>query len=151
MFNKNCIGMTLPEHRATADPARLRFFAKAIGETDAVYTDEAVARAAGHPALPLPPTFLFCLDTDARDDARWLSDLGISYPDVLHAGQSFIYHRMAYAGETLRFNSQITDMYSKNDGALIFVVLETSVKDQRGEPVAELKTTIVERKKGIRA
>ena len=44
---------------------RLRFFAKAIGETDPVYTDDAAARDAGYPDLPAPPTFLFAAELDA--------------------------------------------------------------------------------------
>ncbi len=36
---------------------RLRMFAAAIGETDPIYTDVEAARAAGHPDLPVPPTF----------------------------------------------------------------------------------------------
>ena len=43
------------------DAWRLRFFAEATGQLDPVYTDVTVAMAAGHPALPLPPTFLACL------------------------------------------------------------------------------------------
>lgn len=146
MREKQFIGHRLQPHEARADSYRLRCFAKAIGETDPIYTDEAAARAAGHPDLPLPPTFLFCLDTEVRDDAAWLGGMGISYPDVLHAEQSFVYHRMAYANETLRFSSHITDVFSKKDGALVFVVLETQVRDMQDARVAELKTTIVESK-----
>ncbi|MDO8773368.1 MAG: MaoC family dehydratase N-terminal domain-containing protein [Burkholderiaceae bacterium] len=43
---------------------RLRFFARAIGETDPVYTDVEAARAAGYADLPAPPTFLFSADLD---------------------------------------------------------------------------------------
>lgn len=146
MREKQFIGHRLQPHEARADAYRLRCFAKAIGETDPIYTNEATARAAGHPDLPLPPTFLFCLDTEVRDDAAWLGGMGISYPDVLHAEQSFVYHRMAYANETLRFASRITDVVSKKDGALLFVTLETQVNDMQGAPVADLKTTIVESK-----
>lgn len=149
MIDKSFIGTTLAPHSVRADVARLRFFAKAIGETNPIYTDEVAARAAGHPGLPLPPTFLFCLDTDARNDETWLKDLGISYPRVLHAEQSFTYHRMAYVGDMLHFNSRIADMYDRRNGDLIFVVLETQVSNQQGEHVADLKTTIVERKTTI--
>jgi hypothetical protein len=41
--------------RSTWRSGRLRFFAKAIGQTDPVYTDEAAARAAGHPACRCRP------------------------------------------------------------------------------------------------
>ena len=34
---------------------RLKFFAKAIGETNPIYTDEAAALEAGYRALPAPP------------------------------------------------------------------------------------------------
>lgn len=146
MLNKNFTGIALPAHSARASAERLRFFAKAIGESNAIYTDEAAAGAAGYPGLPLPPTFLFCLDTDGRDDATWLKNVGISYPHTLHAEQSFTYHRMAFADETLHFNGRIVDMYCRKNGDLRFVVLETRVTNQQGERVAELKTTMVERK-----
>lgn len=146
MVDEKIIGKALPRHTAKADPTRLRFFAEAIGETSPIYTDAVAARAAGLANLPLPPTFLFCLDTDARDDATWLQEIGISYPHVLHAGQSFTYHRMAYADDTLHFETNITDTYTKRDGELRFVELTTHVTDQDGRLVADMITTVVEHK-----
>jgi len=64
---------------------------------------------------------------------------------VLHGGQDFTYHRVAYAGERLTATSTIADVYSKRGGALEFVVKKTAVTDESGSPVAELTTTIVVR------
>jgi hypothetical protein len=61
------IGYVSAPFTTQVERGRLRFFAKAISETDPVYTDEAAARAAGHPALPVPPTFFFCLEMDRPD------------------------------------------------------------------------------------
>lgn len=144
MIDKQFIGKTLPAFRAVAEAGRLRFFAKAIGETNRVYFDEAAARDAGHPALPLPPTFLFSLEFE-QPDASWRDEIGIELPRILHGEQTFTYHRLAYAGDVLLFESRIADIYDKKGGALEFVVRETCVTNQRGEHVADLRSVIVQR------
>jgi len=45
---------------------QLRFFAKATASTDAVYSDIAAAKQAGHRDLPVPPTFFFSLELQSR-------------------------------------------------------------------------------------
>ena len=54
MLDKNLIGHEFPSFTAEVEKGRLKFFAKAIGETDPIYTDEAAALAAGYRALPAP-------------------------------------------------------------------------------------------------
>jgi acyl dehydratase len=143
-IDKKHIGMRLPVFTACADAWRLRFFAKAIGETNPVYFDEAAAHDAGYPALPLPPTFLFSLEFEQSSTA-WRDELGIVSSRILHGEQSFEYRRMAYAGDVLRYESRIADIYDKKNGALWFIVRETRVTNQRGEHVADLRSVIVQR------
>lgn len=138
MIDTRHIGHTFPPFSADVEKGRLKFFAKAIGQTDPVYTDEAAARAAGHPALPVPPTFLFCLEMDAPHPGAIRDLLDLPVPKVLHGEQRFTYHGMAYAGDTLTFQQRIADIYSKKGGLLEFVVRETRVTNQRGEHVADL-------------
>ena len=144
MIDKKHIGMRLPAYDATAEAGQLRFFAKAIGETNPVYTEEAAARDAGHSGLPLPPTFLFSLELQ-NPSKDWRDTLGIVANRILHGEESFTYHRMAYAGDVLRFQTHISDIYDKKDGALSFVVRDTCVTNQRGEHVADLRSVLVHR------
>ncbi|MGO4325960.1 MaoC family dehydratase N-terminal domain-containing protein [Cupriavidus sp. 2TAF22] len=144
MIDKKFIGKVIADFRTTAAPSQLRFFAKATGETNPVYTDESAARDAGHPALPLPPTFLFSLEL-AQPPSGWRDELGIKVERILHGEQSFIYHRMAYAGDTLHLQTRISDIYEKKGGALDFVVRETRVTNQAGEHVADLRSVLVQR------
>lgn len=145
MIDKKFIGYAMPPHEAAVEPGRLRFFAKAIGETDPIYTEEAAAKAAGHPALPVPPTFLFCLDMERPDPFDLLGVLGVDLGKVLHGEQSFEYKKLAYAGDVLRYQTVIKDIYEKNNGALEFVASEIAVTNQHGEEVALLRTTAVVR------
>lgn len=139
------IGHRLAPFSAEVEKGRLRLFAKATGQSDPVYTDEAAARQAGHPALPVPPTFLFCLEMDAPDPHALRELLGMDITKVLHGEQRFRYHAMAYAGDTLRFEQHIADIYQKKGGLLQFVVRETLVRNQRDELVAELTSTTLVR------
>ncbi len=142
MIDKKHIGMKLPVYQATAEAGQLRFFAKSIGETNPIYLDESAARDAGHPGLPLPPTFLFSLEFQIPSNA-WRDELGIVTSRILHGEESFAYHRMAYAGDTLQFETHIADIYDKKGGALSFVVRESRVTNQRGEHVADLRSILV--------
>ena len=139
------IGHRFAPFSAEVERGRLTFFAKAIGETDPVYTDEAAAKAAGHPALPVPPTFLFCLEMESPNPGALRDLLDIPVPKVLHGEQRFSYHAMAFAGDTLTFEQRIADIYAKKGGALDFIVRETRVSNQRGEHVADLHAVTVVR------
>lgn len=144
MIDKKIIGKVFPTHRATAEAGQLRFFAKAIGESNPIYFDESAARDAGHPGLPVPPTFLFSMNL-TRPPSNWREEAGIELARVLHGEQSFTYHRMAYAGDTLSFDARVADVYEKKGGALDFLVTEIKVTNQRGEHVADIRGVTVQR------
>ncbi|MEJ1167050.1 MaoC family dehydratase N-terminal domain-containing protein [Variovorax sp. CCNWLW186] len=143
MIDRSFIGHTLPAFDVRVEAGRLRFFAKATGQTDPLYVDEEAARAAGLPGLLVPPTFLFCLEMDAPDPAAIRNLLGMDYRKLLHGEQQFTYHAPAHAGDTLRFEQRIEDIYDKKGGALEFVVRRTQVHNQRDACVAELRTVTV--------
>jgi N-terminal half of MaoC dehydratase len=126
------------------EPGWLRFFAKAVGETDPVYIDEGAARAAGHPALPVPPTFFFSLGLQAPEPFGYLDQLGVDLRRVLHGEQSFTYHRLAYAGDRLTLCDRIFDVYTKRGGALEFLVKQTEIR-RDGRPIAETRSVLVVR------
>ncbi|MEU5164049.1 MaoC family dehydratase N-terminal domain-containing protein [Streptomyces sp. NPDC020875] len=138
------VGTRYPEFRTAAERGRLRFFAKATGQHDPAYTDLDTARAAGHPDLPIPPTFLFCLEMDNPERGAFLRDLGIDIRTILHGGQDFAYHAPAHAGDELTFATEVTDVYSKKGGALGFIVRTTRVT-RDGTPIATLTSTTVVR------
>jgi len=142
-INPNVVGKQFPATTLTVDASRLQFFAKAIGETDPVYVDRAAAQAAGHSDLPVPPTFLFGIELEQPDPFAWLADLGVDLRRVLHGEQSFTYHSVAHAGDTLTSAPRIKDVYSKKGGELDFVVKESTVTRADGSLVAEATTVIV--------
>lgn len=145
MIDKKWIGHELPPSVLPIERSRLQFFAKAIGETDLVYTDAAVARDAGYPDLPVPPTFLFVAELDSGAIDRLLADLEIPIAKLLHGEQSFAYGVPACVGDTVTVRSSITDIYDKKNGALEFVVKTSRATNQRDERVAELRTVLVVR------
>ncbi|MFF2087248.1 MaoC family dehydratase N-terminal domain-containing protein [Nocardia sp. NPDC058176] len=142
------IGRQLPSTELTIDAGRLKFFAKAIGETNPIYFDETAAQAAGHATLPVPPTFLFAIELENPDPFAWAADLGIDLRFVLHGEQRFTYHSVAHAGDVVTAAPRVTDVYSKKGGALQFIVKETTVTRADGSAVADLTSVIVVRNPG---
>lgn len=143
MIDKKWIGHELPASVLPIERSRLQFFAKAIGETNPVYTDSEAARAAGYADLPAPPTFLFAAELDSGASFKLLDDLQIPIAKLLHGEQSFTYVRPACVGDTVTVNSTVSDIYDKKNGALEFVVKTSRATNQRQELVAELRTVLV--------
>ncbi|MUL44924.1 MaoC family dehydratase [Mycobacterium sp. CBMA293] len=150
-IDTSAIGTELPPQSLTIDRGRLRFFAKAIGETDPVYTEVDAAKAAGYQDLPAPPTFLFSVELENPDPFVFLSSLGVDLRFVLHGEQSFTYHQIAYPGDELVARPRIVDIYSKKGGALEFVVKETAITRTDGTPIADLRSVIVVQNPGVTA
>ncbi len=127
----------------------LKFFAKATGETNPIYFDDEAARAAGHPAIPAPPTYLFSLALGAPAKRGDVFDpengIGVDMRRVLHGEQKFTYHRPIHAGNRLTLTTTTRDIYSKKAGALEFVVQDTRAVNETGALCAEMTMVTVVR------
>ncbi|RJF93623.1 MaoC family dehydratase N-terminal domain-containing protein [Sphingomonas cavernae] len=145
MIDRSHIGKALPQSVLRVEAGRLQFFAKAIGETNPIYLDEAAAQAAGYSSLPAPPTFIFAAAQDAGTMARGLVDMGVDTRRVLHAEQGFTYHGMVLAGDMITVTTRVFDIYDKRDGALEFIVLDSAAANQKGAMVAEMRAVVVVR------
>lgn len=145
MLDKAFIGLQTKPRSAVVEKGQLQFFAKATGESNPIYFDEAAARAAGHPALPAPPTFLFCLESLAPEKESVMQKLGVDIGRVLHGEQQFRYLKPIYAGDAITLTTRVSDIYDKKGGALDFIVQDTEAQNQHGEPVGVTRTVIVVR------
>ena len=143
LIDRSHIGKEIEPHTVEVEAGRLRLFAKAIGETRPEYVDEAAARAAGHPALPAPPTFALCLDLELPDPFKWITDMGVDIARVLHGGERFRYFAPVYAGDRVTVRSRVADILQKKSSGKAFVIKETEVTNQHGVKVAEMRATIV--------
>ncbi|GAA4815026.1 MaoC family dehydratase N-terminal domain-containing protein [Tomitella cavernea] len=144
-IDPSVVGRELAPVTAVIEAGRLALFATATGQDDPVYSDPAAARAAGHPGVPVPPTFLFGIELDQPEPFGWLTDLGVDLRHVLHGEQSFTYHAQAYAGEEVTARPHIAEVYSKKSGTLQFIAKHTRVTRVDGTAVADLESLIVVR------
>jgi hypothetical protein len=145
MLDKSFIGHVFAPRFADVEKGQLKFFAKATGETKDVYLSEEAARAAGHRALPAPPTYLFSLDFISPDPDGIFGLLNIDIGTVLHGEQSFDNFGQIYAGDRIKLSARISDIYEKKGGALEFVVQETTAENQDGELVGVARSVTVVR------
>ena len=145
MLDKSMVGHVFPAFAAEVEKGRLRFFAKAIGETNPIYTDEAAAREAGYRALPAPPTFTSVLDQESPDFLPVLDLLDIDIARILHGSQEFEYLAPICAGDTIRVEVRIADIFDKKGGALDFVVMEHTYTNQDDVLTTKATSTLVVR------
>ncbi len=145
MIDTKWIGHEIGSSVLPIEHSRLRFFARAIGETNPVYTDVTAARGAGYADLPAPPTFLFAAELDSGAMFDLLELLGVPLERLLHGEQSFEYFGPVVAGDTVTVNSRIKDIYDKKNGALEFIETESQALNQHGTLVARLRNVTVVR------
>ncbi|TXH21626.1 MAG: MaoC family dehydratase [Elusimicrobia bacterium] len=142
LIDKKHIGMKVPPHSVTPTAWQLKWFAKATGESNPIYFDEAAAAEAGLPGVLVPPTFFFCMDMDKDHPFDYLETMGCDLGKMLHGEQSFVYHKPVNSGEKLDFDVVITDSDYKKNGALRFVVKDVRVRLQR-ELVCDVHSVMV--------
>ncbi len=145
MIDKQFIGYEVPPTLWDVEKGRIRFFAEVIGATDPIYFDASAAQAAGYRNVVAPPTFIFGAESDSGVLMTLLDTLKIDLRKVLHGEQRIDYHAPVCAGDTLRFQTRVTDIYDKKGGALEFVVNNTKVTNQLGEHVSDLHSVVVVR------
>jgi acyl dehydratase len=149
MIDRSFIGTESEPRTVDVEKGQLKFFAKATGETNPIYFDEAAARAAGHRALPAPLTFAFCLNAAAPPKkGNVLGDMGVDMRRILHGEQNFTHHATIYAGDVITLTTKTVDIYSKKNGALDFIVQDTKAVNQHGQLCTEFRFVVVVRNEG---
>ncbi|MBL4789628.1 MAG: MaoC family dehydratase N-terminal domain-containing protein [Kordiimonadaceae bacterium] len=139
------LGVESGDRYVDIEKGRLQLFAMATGETNQIYTDDAAAITAGHPALPAPPTWVFSLGLIAPGAKNNISEMIPNIGALLHGEQDFTYHKMLYAGDRVRINTKTVDIYSKKGGKLDFIVQETTAHNQHNDLCVTARTVAVVR------
>lgn len=67
MIDRRFIGWTSERLSVAVETGQLRLFAKATGETNPIYFDEAAAKAAGHPAVFMTAALRPRIDRSRRE------------------------------------------------------------------------------------
>ena len=145
MIDKKWIGHQVGQSTLTVERGRLKFFAKAIGETNPIYLDEAAATAAGYADLPAPPTFIFAAELDSGAMFALLDRLDVPLSKVLHGEEGFEYLAPVVAGDVVTVSSMVKDIYDKRGGALEFLEIESTATNQHGATVAKMRNVTVVR------
>jgi acyl dehydratase len=143
VIDRSLIGTATAPTRVAIDPWRVKLFCQAIGETDPVHWDEHAARAAGHRACPVPPTFLKALESEHCSSAELLGRLQVPIAKVLHAEQGFEYQRPVHVGDEVEITRSVSDIYDKRDGALSFIVVQTRYRVGTQDAASSVQTIMV--------
>ncbi|CAN5533045.1 hypothetical protein BH11ACT8_BH11ACT8_01110 [soil metagenome] len=137
------LGLTIESAVVTIERGRVALFARTIGEEPGVHTDLDLARAAGHPDLVVPPTFLFSVLNELSQPFGDLTRVGVDLADVLHGEQAFTYRLPVHAGDSLTIAPRYVDAFTKKDGALLLLVRETELVRDGGVVATERATLVV--------
>jgi acyl dehydratase len=157
MADRSKVGLEFPAYTMTVEKNKIAEFAMAVAlkekkeEIDPIYYDEASAKKAGYSGITVPPTFMTSF-------AFWTGDglmeivkaLGIDLNRLLHSEEEYEYYGSICAGDTITRKMKCVEIFErgKRDKLGRFVdvtILETEVINQRGELVAKVRTTMMER------
>jgi len=157
MADRSKVGLEFPTYMITVEKNKIAEFAMAVALKEEkegispIYHDEACAKKAGYQGIPIPPTFMnsFAFWT-GKGLPEIVKALSIDMNKLLHSEEEYEYYGSIYAGDTITRKMKVVEMYErgKRDRLGRFAevtVLETEVINQRGELVAKVRTTLMER------
>lgn len=144
-LNRALIGRSYrlgPEDAFEAGAELIRKFADSVGDTCPLYRDPAAARAAGHPAVLAPPTFLTLIPY-ARPGLNPVDDpeLRVNQSRGVHAGHRIEQHRPVYAGDRIVQETVIADIRPAGPHELL--EMRISARTTGGDLLATITHTIL--------
>ena len=112
--------------------AKIAEFAAALGDPNPAYSGEAPVA---------PPTFAAVIGAAAWDELFADPELDLSLQRVVHADQSFVWHRPLHTGDTVTGVLTIDKVRCR--GAMEIVGVTVRVATLDGEPVVDSSSTFV--------
>ena len=132
--------------------AAIRYFARAVGDDNPLYTDDEYARQSGYPGVIAPPT-LICetnqyadlpRDGDGFAGHRW--DIHLPGTRAVRGGNSYEFHRPVRPGDVVTARWELAGMTERRtrDGRPMLVVTSRAeYTDQNGTLLATNEEQLV--------
>ena len=137
-------------------------FAEAVTSSDPAYRRVDAARAAGFDDIPVPPTWFFSAAShwgafpelqppdavpETNPTMEVIGGLMAKGGMVLHGEQEFTYHKPVTAGQKVRSEGEVVDLYEKATGerTMTFLVTETRYYDEAGELLVTARMNLIHR------
>ena len=112
---------------------KIREYAHAVGETDALYLDLTAARAAGHRDLVAPPMFAVVYAAGALRPAILDPDLAIDFGRMVHGSQEFVWGPVVIAGDEIETVASLAGVQERAGNG--FFTFQTVSTNQNGQVV----------------
>jgi acyl dehydratase len=127
------IGKTFPPSTYAVGREKIREYASAVGETNPLYFDVDVARAAGYDDVVAPPMFAVVYAGRAMVAALFDPEVGIDFAHMLHAGQEFEWGPVVVAGDEVTTTTTVAEIGERAGmGSYVF---RTESRNEREETV----------------
>ena len=126
-------GKAYPPFEYEVGREKIREYANAVGEDNAVYRDRDAARAAGFRDVVAPPMFAVVYSTGSVAPGLFDPELGIKLARMLHGSQEFVWGEPVCAGDTITTTTTVKDLYER--GGMEFYVFESVSRNQDGQEV----------------
>lgn len=157
MADKTKLGMEFPPYTYVVEKGKIAEFAMAVAQKDSkfdvnpVYVDGEAAKKEGYKDVIVTPTMQTCFSMWSGGGLGGLIEvLGIDIARLLHGEEEYEYYGEINPGDVMTGKTKVVQMYDKEKknqpGKFMeFTVMETEIRNQRGELVLKSRTTTVER------
>jgi acyl dehydratase len=132
-LDTQAIGKSFPPAVYAVGREKVREYAHAVGETNALHLDPEAARAAGHADVVAPPMFAVVYSAPAMAPAIFDPEVGLNFALMVHGGQEFQWGPLVVAGDEITTTAAVKDI-SERDGKG-FYVFESVSLNQAGDTV----------------
>ncbi len=120
----------------------IRRWAEAIGDPNPLYRDEEYAKKKGYRSIIAPPGFIAQYAYPVKlGQAR--VRFSTPFTRMLNGGNEYEFFEPIQAGDVLTATSKLAELYERDGrlGKMLFIINETSFKNQKGEVVAKARGT----------
>lgn len=126
------------------EKGHIRRFAQAIGDPNPLWQDEEKAKQTRYGGIVAPPLFL--IDAGLVGLVEKLVGMAPDKANI-NGGTEIEFFRPMKVGDTITTMAKLVDVKEKvgRSGRLIFLLVEVTYKNQRGELVARCRNTFIRR------
>ena len=114
----------------------IRKFCETMGETNPLFIDEAAAKKGPYGTIVAPPSYAVTF----RNGRHFFARVPRYGRVGLDAGKDIEFHAPLRAGDKITLKSHVKEIYEKTgrSGSMVFVVVRSTVQNQKGEVVAHI-------------